>query len=138
MRRERAKEKSKINSWGNVNMPREYAPCREGNRRYEVTTESMGRAVSMCRELDEDDTMAKPGRRTRCFNPDKPSRRKTCLTLVPNEFKTIVPISLYFPVELQRRSIRYTCANDNDIMLAAFEARLPRRIVETIKREILA
>ena len=103
-------------------MPRPYSVCRAGQQRYEVSGQVMGRAIQMCRALATDDTEAKPGRRTRCFDPAKDgSKRKTCQILVDHEFATIVPPSLYLPSELQRRGIRYECGNENPILMTAFD-----------------
>ena len=103
-------------------MPRQYADCKPGSRRYIITTEdAFGRALGMCRQLDADDDQVKVGRRTRCFHPDRPAgNRKTCRTLVSREFKTLVSPSYYFPTELQRRGVGYECHNQNEIMLSDF------------------
>lgn len=103
-------------------MPRTYATCRPGSNRYAVTTEAMGRALNMCRQLAPDDTEPRTGRRTRCFDPSKDgSKRKTCQILVPHTFGTIVPPSYYIPSQLQRAGIEYTCDNPDPIMGGTFE-----------------
>lgn len=103
-------------------MPRQYNPCPPGQQRYEVTSEVMGRGMQMCRALPITDTQAKPGRRTRCFDPTKVNtKRKTCRVLVPHTFPSIAPPSYYFPTELQRRGIEYSCANPNMLLMAPFD-----------------
>lgn len=90
----------------------EYASCRDGFTRYEITTDKpiMGRSVKMCRALGPNDTTSRPGRRTRCFASDGP-KRKNCQVLVPHAFETIAAPSYYLPSELQRAKIGYACAN---------------------------
>ena len=100
---------------------RQYTDCPGDKRRYEVTGEVMGRAMQMCRALAAGDTHAKPGRRTRCFDPNTQTKRKTCQILVDHGFGTIVPPSFYLPGELQRRDIPYECANDDEYMMQPFD-----------------
>ena len=89
-------------------------------QRYEVKTEAFGRALEMCSALSSTDTLVKPGRRTRCYDPTK-GRRKQCIILVPHSFKTLAPPSLYFPGEMQRRGIPYTCSNRSEILMGDFD-----------------
>ena len=112
-------------------MPREYTDCRPGSQRYEVKTEAMGRAISMCRALADGDTLARVGRRTRCYDPTKDgSKRKQCRVLVRHAFATVVPPSYYLPGELQRAQVGYECANDNQLLMAPFDGQGQEYTVE--------
>ena len=91
-------------------MPRTYAQCPSGSNRYEIKTDdAFGRALDMCKELDQGDNEVRQGRRTRCFNPDRETARKQCTVLVDSEFRTVVTPSFYTPGELQRKNVPYEC-----------------------------
>ena len=75
----------------------------------------------MCRRLAADDTEVRAGRKTRCFNPDRETKRKQCLTLVPHYFRTVVSPSFYLPSELQRQNVEYSCINPNQLIMDEFE-----------------
>ena len=101
--------------------PRAYNDCPHGQTRYSVTTtDPWGRTISMCRALAGTDTHARPGRRTRCIDGSRPSRRRTCTTLVPASFATVTATSLYLPGELLRKGMSHSCANDDPIMMQPF------------------
>ena len=95
--------------------------CKKPNeRRFVVRKESMGRAVSMCRELAPFEKR-QFGRQTMCIDPSEDrSRAKVCKYLLPSNFETIVPPSYYVPSELKYSKIPYECSSANVISMMPF------------------